>query len=173
MFGRAKINGTSRTAAAPAATVLGEGSRWQGEIRTGTTSLRIEGELEGTILSEGHVTIAPTGHVRGAVHAQRLTVMGRAEGVFKVAGCLEILGAGWVEGEVQLETLVVDEGGTLMGSCSQHTTAPSATAPVEREPVPLVPRRDEWTPERPERYAPSASGTHDFIPAGRIPDRRF
>lgn len=165
MFTRRKNNGTSRAASEPATTLLGEGSRWQGEIRTGTGSLRIEGEVEGTVLSEGQVTVAAGGLVRGAIHAKRLTVMGRVEGVFKVGECLEILGAGWVEGEVQLGTLVVDEGGTLVGSCMRHTLPP-----LEKEPVPLVPRMDD---RMVDRYGHPASGTHDFIPVGRLPDRKF
>jgi cytoskeletal protein CcmA (bactofilin family) len=170
MFGRAKNHGNSRAAAGAASTVLGQGSRWQGEIHMGPHSLRVEGEVEGTIQSEGHVTVAEGGLVRGAIHAKRLTVMGRAEGVFKVEGCLEILGKGWVEGEVHLGTLVVDEGGTLMGSCTRQSDPPP---PVEREPVPLVPRRDERTLDRVDRFGHTASGTHDFLPPGRGTDRRF
>lgn len=165
MFSRRKNDATSRAASVPASTVLGAGSRWQGEIRTGTTSLRVEGEVEGTILSEGQVTIAAGGLVRGAIHARRLAVMGRAEGVVKVEECLEILGAGWVEGEVELGTLVVDEGGTLVGSCVRHTLPP-----VEKAPVPLVPRKEDRTVDR---YGHPASGTHDFTPAGRGPDWKF
>lgn len=164
MFTRGNSNGISRAASEPASTLLGEGSRWQGEIHTGPGGLRIEGEVEGTILSEGQVTVAPGGLVRGAIHAKGLTVMGRVEGVFKVEGCLKILGAGWVEGDVQLGTLIVDEGGTLQGTCMRH-----APPPVEKEPVPLVPRRDDRVADR---HGHPASGTHDFPPAGRNSDRK-
>lgn len=40
-------------------TLLGKGTLWKGEIHTGGTSLRIEGTVEGSIHSEGEVTIAP------------------------------------------------------------------------------------------------------------------
>jgi cytoskeletal protein CcmA (bactofilin family) len=119
--------------------------------------------MEGTILSEGQVTIAPTGVVKGAIHAQGLCVMGRVEGAFKVAGCLEILGTGWVEGEVELDTLVVDQGGTLQGSCAR--TLP----PVVKEPLPFVPRRDERVPERPGHPASGTHGPSDAILPGRGP----
>jgi cytoskeletal protein CcmA (bactofilin family) len=159
MFNRGTTSGKARMANDPMTTVLGEGTHWQGEIQAGPNGLRIEGEVEGTVISEGQVLVAPSGSVRGTIHAKRLTVMGRVEGVFKVEGCLEILGTGWVEGEVELENLVVDEGGTLQGTCARHE------APKAKEPMPLLPRKDE-APQ--ERFQHLPSGTaHDTLPPGR------
>jgi cytoskeletal protein CcmA (bactofilin family) len=101
-------------------TLLGKGTAWKGEIHSGPNSLRIEGSVEGTIHSEGEVTIAPTGYMKGTIHAKHLIVTGKVEGIFKIAECLEIHGTGWVEGEVEVGSLVVDEGGTLQGSCTRR-----------------------------------------------------
>lgn len=98
-------------------TLLGKGTTWKGEIHTSATSLRIEGTVEGTIRSEGEVTIAPSGVVAGTIHAKHLIVTGKAEGVFKIEQCLEIHGTGCVEGDVEVGALVVDEGGILQGTC--------------------------------------------------------
>ncbi len=76
--------------------------------------------MEGTILSEGEVTIAPTGEVKGTIEAKHLIVTGRVLGVFKIKECLEIHGTGYVEGEVEVGSLVVDEGGTLQGNCTRR-----------------------------------------------------
>jgi cytoskeletal protein CcmA (bactofilin family) len=100
--------------------LLGKGTLWKGEIHTGEHSLRIEGTVEGTIHSEGEVTIAPTGLVNGTVHAKHMIATGRAKGVFKILECLEIHGTGCVEGEVEVGSLVVDEGGTLQGTCTRR-----------------------------------------------------
>ena len=131
-------------------TLLGKGTLWKGEVLAGQNALRIEGTVEGTITSEGEVTIAPTGIVKGTILAKHLIVTGRVEGVFRIDECLEIHGTGWVEGEVELGSLVVDEGGTLQGNCirrgagrngtgagaapaSQATPAPGrATEPADR-----------------------------------------
>ena len=98
-------------------TLLGKGTQWQGDIHTGATSLRVEGSVEGTIHSEGEVTIAPSGVVTGTIKAKHLIVTGRAEGVFRIEQCLEIHGTGCVEGDVEVGALVVDEGGILQGTC--------------------------------------------------------
>ena len=100
--------------------ILGRTSLWKGEIHAGTESLRVEGSVEGTIFSEGEVTIAPTGAVKGTIHAKNLIVTGYVEGVFRVSECLEIHGTGCVEGEAEVGSLVVDEGGTLQGTCTRR-----------------------------------------------------
>ena len=100
--------------------LLGKGTLWKGEIHTGEHSLRIEGTVEGTIHSEGEVTIAPSGIVNGTIHAKHMIATGKAKGVFKILECLEIHGTGCVEGEVEVGSLVVDEGGTLQGTCTRR-----------------------------------------------------
>jgi cytoskeletal protein CcmA (bactofilin family) len=169
MFNLGKKPGPSRHSADLICTLLGEGTRWQGEIHAGPNGLRVEGTVEGTILSEGQVVVAPTGVVKGTVQAKHLTVTGRVEGVIKVSGCLEILGTGWVEGEVEMGSLVVDEGGVIQGSCQLPARAKQV------EPVPLVPRRDERVPERFIPGSAVGSGTHgaapDLVPVNRNLDR--
>ena len=120
-------------------TLLGKGTLWKGEIQAGQNSLRIEGTVEGIITSDGEVTIAPTGEVRGTIHAKHLIVTGRVNGIFKIVECLEIHGTGYVEGEVEVGSLVVDEGGTLQGQCTRRGIAafePPAPFAVAPPPVP-------------------------------------
>lgn len=120
MFNNAS-NGKKKVEASQAVhTLLGKGTTWKGDIHSGPNSIRIEGTVEGTIHSEGEVTIAPSGMVHGTIHAKHLVVTGRVEGIFKISECLEIHGTGWVEGEVEVGALVVDEGGTLQGSCTRR-----------------------------------------------------
>jgi len=104
-------------------TLLGKGTLWKGEVHTGPNSLRVEGTIEGTIHCEGEVTVAPSGVINGTIHAKHLIVTGRVEGIFKIEECLEIHGTGWVEGEVEVGALVVDEGGTLLGTCTRRGAA--------------------------------------------------
>ena len=115
-------------------TLLGKGTLWKGEIHAGQNSLRIEGNVDGNIQSEGEVTIAPTGEVKGTIEAKHLIVTGRVQGTFKIKECLEIHGTGYVEGEVEVGSLVVDEGGTLQGNCTRRGVekVPSKVARAEK-----------------------------------------
>lgn len=113
--------GNPKPKAAPAIhTLLGKDTLWKGEIHCGAQSLRIEGRLEGSIHSTGEVTVAPTGFVEGTIHAKHLIVTGKVKGMVKIAECLEIHGTGLVEGEAEVGSLVVDEGGTLEGHCTRR-----------------------------------------------------
>jgi cytoskeletal protein CcmA (bactofilin family) len=123
--------------AAPATTLLGEGTRWIGELQAGCGSLRIDGDMEGTLVSEGTVLVEAGGKVSGTIQARNLLVTGRVDGMIHVVERLEVLRHGWIEGELEMGTLVVDEGGTLQGNCARLTPMGA------KEPVPLVPRRDE------------------------------
>jgi len=160
MFNSSSSNGTKKKVEATQAvhTLLGKGTVWKGDIHSGPNSIRIEGTVEGTIHSEGEVTIAPSGIVKGTVHAKHLIVTGRVEGIFKIAECLEIHGTGWVEGEVEVGSLVVDEGGTLQGSCTRK----GAHKPKEPEPVKAKPFEKGDEDRFPERTAPA---TTSFEPA--------
>ena len=125
MFNRSQTNGGKKTEANQAVhSLLGKGTLWKGDIHSGPNSIRIEGTVEGSIFSEGEVTIAPTGLIKGTIRAKHLIVTGKVEGVFKISECLEIHGTGWVEGEVEVGSLVVDEGGTLQGSCTRKGARP-------------------------------------------------
>ena len=167
MFNRGTKAPKNRSVVSPVFTILGEGTRWQGELQAGKEGLRIEGELEGTLICEGLVVVAPKGQVKGTIHARHLTVTGRVEGVIRVKECLEILGSGWVEGEVEMGTLVVDEGGMLQGNCLR-------LAPIQsKDPLPLLPRKED--PAAPNGPAPSPALGHgrEFPPTGRVDRGRF
>ena len=97
--------------------LLGKDVLFKGEIHTNSHSFRVEGVVEGTIHSTGEVSIAPGGLVKGTILAKHLVVTGRAEGTMKISDCLEIHGTGYVEGDVEVGSLVVDEGGILQGVC--------------------------------------------------------
>ena len=103
--------------------LLGKDVLFKGEVHTNSHSFRVEGVVEGTIHSAGEVSIAPGGLVKGTIFAKHLVVTGRAEGIMKISDCLEIHGTGHVEGDVEVGSLVVDEGGTLQGVCVRKDRA--------------------------------------------------
>jgi cytoskeletal protein CcmA (bactofilin family) len=121
----------SKPEAAPAIhSLLGKDVLLKGEIHTNAHSFRVEGTVEGIIHSTGEVSIAPGGLVKGTIFAKHLVVTGRAEGTMKITDCLEIHGTGYVEGDVEVGSLVVDEGGILQGVCVRRDQATAELVPV-------------------------------------------
>jgi cytoskeletal protein CcmA (bactofilin family) len=165
MFNSNASNGNKKKVEATQAvhTLLGKGTIWKGDIHSGANSIRIEGTVEGTIHSEGEVTIAPSGMVKGTIHAKHLIVTGRVEGVFKIAECLEIHGTGWVEGEVEVGSLVVDEGGTLQGSCTRKG-ASKAKEPEAIKARPHDRPEEDRFPDRPGLTTANGSANPAFEP---------
>jgi cytoskeletal protein CcmA (bactofilin family) len=129
--------------------LLGKDVLFKGEIHTNTRSFRVEGSVEGTIHSTGEVSIAPGGLVKGTIFAKHLIVTGRAEGTIKISDCLEIHGTGYVEGDVEVGSLVVDEGGTLQGVCvrKDQSTIDAANAVAKGGSLPS-PRLPEVDPKK-------------------------
>lgn len=166
MFNRKSSNGNKKKVEANQAvhTLLGKGTVWKGDVHSGPNSIRIEGTVEGIIHSEGEVTIAPSGIVKGTVHAKHLIVTGRVEGIFKIAECLEIHGTGWVEGDVEVGSLVVDEGGTLQGSCTRRGLNKAKEAEAIK-PRPNDKANEERFPDRPGLNTANGTATSTFDPA--------
>jgi len=134
--------------------LLGKDVLVKGEIHTGTHSFRVEGTVEGTIHSTGEVSIAQGGLVKGTIFGKHLVVTGRAEGTMKITDCLEIHGTGFVEGDVEVGSLVVDEGGTLQGVCvrKDRPAKEDARAAAKGGPLP--------SPKQPEAEQKKAEAKH-------------
>jgi len=128
--------------------LLGKDVLFKGEVHTNSRSFRVEGVVEGTIHSTGEVSIAPGGLVKGTIFAKHLVVTGRAEGIMKITDCLEIHGTGYVEGDVEVGSLVVDEGGTLQGVCVRkdqsepQVVAKGGSLPAVKQPAPEAKKAD-------------------------------
>ncbi|MGF1509582.1 MAG: polymer-forming cytoskeletal protein [Myxococcota bacterium] len=94
----------------PAATI-GEGFRLSGTLR-GTGGVRVEGSVDGGIHVDEQVTVAPQGMLRADVEAGSLAVHGTARGSVKTQRA-EVKAGSTLEGSMQVETLVVEEGARL------------------------------------------------------------
>lgn len=93
-------------------TVVGRGSRIAGSLRV-KGRVQIDGEVEGHVFSDGHVSIGPSGSVIGELSAAELVVGGRIEGTVRVAGTLHVVNGGCAIGVLQYSSIQVDRGGAL------------------------------------------------------------
>jgi cytoskeletal protein CcmA (bactofilin family) len=76
----------------------------------------IDGKVEGSIKSEGKLTIGTHAHVQGEIRAGSVTVQGTVEGnVFASERCALEAGA-TLRGDIEAPRLAVDENATFLGS---------------------------------------------------------
>ena len=77
--------------------------------------LRIDGEFEGELISEGKLFVGPHGKVQSDLHLSEAIIEGEVTGEIVVTGRLELRGQAKVFGNIKSGTLSVDEGVTLVG----------------------------------------------------------
>jgi cytoskeletal protein CcmA (bactofilin family) len=100
-------------------TVIASGSRFVGEVH-GTTRVRIEGRLEGSVLGSLQVTVAESGEVLGSIVAESVVIAGKVEGKVRAAKRFELLKSGVLLGEATAPAVMIAEGSVLQGDL--HTS---------------------------------------------------
>lgn len=81
-----------------------------------TGAVRIDGEFNGTIVSEDDVAVGETGVINANIFARNITVAGKIKGNIVAKGTLEILAGGEVRGDVSSESLSIEPGAIFRGS---------------------------------------------------------
>ena len=96
------------------ATVVGQGAKLEGTIES-AGSLRIDGQVKGTINAESDVVLSQQSHVEADINATNVTVAGRFKGNIVAKNRAEISRGGRVDGNITSKTLVVAEGASFSG----------------------------------------------------------
>ena len=115
-------------------TILGPGTQMNGTLSC-TGTIRIEGQMEGTVQSDDSVVLLDTGLVKGDILAGQVIVSGEVRGNIKAVDRLEITPRGKVRGDIVAPRICIHEGVFFEGRCSmkaagtQPVPASSSTAP--------------------------------------------
>jgi cytoskeletal protein CcmA (bactofilin family) len=137
MFGK-----KSNTNAATEPTVIGRGTVIEGTVRV-TGRVQVDGQIDGSLVAEGHESVGPSGVILGEVVAHELVVGGRVEGKVSVTELLHIAPNGVARGEMRYGALCVDRGGVLDGSTArgeETDTLQTAEGDPASSPPPLPAR---------------------------------
>jgi cytoskeletal protein CcmA (bactofilin family) len=79
---------------------------------------RIGGKVDGAVLSDGHLTIEESAHMKGEVTGVSIHLNGAVEGRVRVSDILHVSSTGRVKGEIFAKRLIVDDGGRIEGQMS-------------------------------------------------------
>ena len=96
-------------------TTLGKGVAFKGEL-TFERFLRIDGNFEGELVSDGKLHVGPSGTVKSNITMSEAIIEGVVEGNINVTGRLELRSQAEVQGDIEAGTLSVDEGVTIVGN---------------------------------------------------------
>jgi cytoskeletal protein CcmA (bactofilin family) len=98
------------------ASTISAGLKIKGEI-TGTSDLTIDGETQGKVrLTNGRVTVGPSGRVIADIDAREIVVNGTVQGNLKASDSVRLGPSGHVEGSILTARIGIDDGARLRGN---------------------------------------------------------
>ena len=95
-------------------TIISSGVRIEGKITT-SGNIRVDGELQGDIISQNNVVVGESGKVNGQINAEIITIGGIVSGTVRAAEKLVIDSKGNLTGDIFTKTLVVEAGAKFDG----------------------------------------------------------
>lgn len=111
-------------------TLIGQGTIVEGIIHT-SANLRVEGELNGNVVTQGEIIIGEFGIAKADIVCQNLTIAGQVYGEVNVSGRLIITPSGQLFGNATVQSIIVQEGGGFNGQCKMNLPQQNNKSEVE------------------------------------------
>ncbi|WP_179862233.1 bactofilin family protein [Longibacter salinarum] len=96
--------------------IVGEGTVFEGTLRA-ESNVNVSGRVVGKLIVNGRAVISKNGVVEGELRATNAAVGGTIEGEVYVDERLELESTAHVDGSIQTDRLVVEEGAVFTGTC--------------------------------------------------------
>jgi len=110
----AKMNETDNSAAV---NLISQGTEITGDIKS-AGDIRIDGTLNGNMVTKGKVVIGPTGRVKGEVECKNSEVSGLIDGKITVTQLLTLKAASKIIGTITTSKLSIEPGALFTGNCT-------------------------------------------------------
>lgn len=94
--------------------LIGPSTTIKGKIKT-TRDLRIDGVLEGNVLTKAKVIVGAQGKIKGEISAADASISGLVEGGINTDKTLELKQSSTIVGDVSTKELIVENGAKLNG----------------------------------------------------------
>ena len=128
-------------------TLVGSNSELIGDINS-KGIIRIDGKVTGNISVQGDLFIGGEAFIKGNVSASNINVAGSVEGDVSSVGILKLLPTAKLNGNIQVKTLVCDEGSIFDGNCKMLESQASKPLLVnKKKDFNKIPAIDEGQPE--------------------------
>jgi len=104
----------------PSVNTIGKGTSIKGDIRSGG-DFRIDGDLDGSIKSDGKIVVGATGTIKGEIVCENADISGKIDANLKVSQLLSLKAACDVRGDIITDKLAIEPGAKFSGSCSMES----------------------------------------------------
>lgn len=95
-------------------TIISNGVKLEGKISSGG-SIRVDGVIQGDIISQSHVTVGEQGEVKGQINAGIVTIGGKVNGSVHSKEKLVLESKANLKGDIFTKILVVEAGAKFDG----------------------------------------------------------
>lgn len=112
--------------------IVGSDSELTGNV-VSKGSIRIDGSVSGDIISEGNVIIGNDAKVTGNIKGANIEISGHTVGDVESSGLLKIFETGILDGDIEVMSFIIEEGGAFRGNCDINTSGLSAKPSKEKE----------------------------------------
>lgn len=99
---------------------IAEGVVIKGDI-TSRSDIRVDGQIDGTICSEGRIVVGETANLTGSLFCNDIDFWGRMDGDLYVRDVLSVKGTAVINGNIHVRKLQVEMGAQINGSCHMIT----------------------------------------------------
>lgn len=110
-------------------TIFGEYSSITGNIDS-EGSVKLLGKVEGDIKAGGDIYIEPAASVTGNVYGTNIFLSGTIKGNVLAKGILHLMAQARLFGDIEVNSIVTDEGAIFQGSCRMIDLDKAQAAPV-------------------------------------------
>jgi cytoskeletal protein CcmA (bactofilin family) len=111
--------------------LMGKGTEFKGVITYQQGTIRIDGRVEGEIITKGTLIVGETAEIRAEISAGAVICSGKIVGNVTASEKTQLLPTAVLEGTIKTPVLIMEEGVTFNGRCAMNVTAkPSQSQPV-------------------------------------------
>lgn len=96
--------------------ILAPGTKIKGDISS-DTDLRLDGIMEGNIVSEGKVILGPNSSIIGNITCSNAEISGKVKGNVSAPEQLSLKSTSRIDGSITTSTLIIEAGAILNGTC--------------------------------------------------------
>ena len=111
------------------ATVISKGVKIEGKLSC-SGNIRLDGEVQGDISSQGVVIVGENGKVNGQINADNITIGGKVTGTVKAKDKVVLEAKANLKGDITTKTLIVESGAVFNGNSKMGDSGSMGT-PLE------------------------------------------
>jgi len=115
-----------------AVNLISQGTEITGDVKS-TGDVRIDGVLNGNMVTKGKVVVGPTGRVKGEIECKNSEVSGLVEGKLTVTQLLILKASSKINGTIVTDKLSIEPGALFTGNCSMKDGENGGTSAKPKE----------------------------------------